>query len=542
MPLWSPAEVQPLIASSGANSRVGTWQHNQDIGDLREISFTADSSSESNVRSSPEQDGYVLVRPRQKLPSQELPRDPPSFFPTDVQARELQALRLDAEVDLIIRSPTQRSLPGSRDSAGKESRDLPEREIQHDDAQGEPVKVDLIDNWMHTTQQISAESVYGTALIMPQIARSAEWHPTLTMLSVRSYILLAVNIFMQFALLYQLNLESAVMNYYGSQPHLCNFGQFYDMCPGSPDCTGPGGTTYEIGGHVSRFSTWNMRVFARNSMLLLKPNRTETIHKNINPGEYGVQSPLCRDICVFLFVLLVMDDLIDTFDLVLVLCCIIPTNDAMWISYEAPEFTTKETDRDIYGHGEFDYVHFDVQGMPLHWKLLNMALIVLPKCLIWLILAFGGTVFLMETAGIQDVILNGLALAFILEVDELVAFRFESETTLCIMGKLRQYSGPPVRDANTEHGCISFAKKLCKYWHLLQVWVPKRLIASFGLTWATLWLYYARFCEKTADGSYISKPLYPPKEIERFGSWFIKWLVNPSSIERVDTPTWQMEN
>merc|ERR1719161_2717950 len=67
-----------------------------------------------------------------------------------------------------------------------------------------------------------------------------------------------------------------------------------------------------------------------------------------------------------------------------------------------------------------DRVHLKIAGMPLSWKIINAMFVLLPKLLIFKITAETGTNFLMETAGIDDLIVNSVALGFILNIDEML--------------------------------------------------------------------------------------------------------------------------
>jgi hypothetical protein len=67
--------------------------------------------------------------------------------------------------------------------------------------------------------------------------------------------------------------------------------------------------------------------------------------------------------------------------------------------------------------------------MPFRWKLINLCFVVLPKVYIWLLMVDIGTLFLMETAGIEDMIMNAVALSFILSIDELICSGLFSDTS-----------------------------------------------------------------------------------------------------------------
>jgi len=414
---------------------------------------------------------------------------------------------------------------------------------------------------------VSPESVYGVALAMPQIARSSGWSKTYTSLAIRAFVHLLLNCVVQLVLLYQVALESNVMQYYGGQMHLCNFGQYFDKCPGKTDCTGPGGTTYVKDGLYANFQQWNTRMFVRDTLNWLLPDKAAAIRSNVVPGEYGIESPLCRVLCVFLFVMAVVDDFAETLNTMLLLWHV-PSVPEPWLSYEPPSWVTnkeigeemsrtldfdvnetinKDTAKKVMGVGEIDFVIVRVAGMPRRWKVINFFCIVVPKFFIWLVLIAAGTQFLMETAAIQDLIINSLAMCFILQIDELVASRLCTEATKAIMAKLEAYDLFSIAEdeelldedvvAEYEKREVQFSVADCETLILL---FPKRLFLIMSITACCYWGYYMRFCTATPDGSYVSEALYPPATIEKAGFWFLEWLTEPQLVPRVPHATWKM--
>merc|ERR1719487_2143677 len=85
------------------------------------------------------------------------------------------------------------------------------------------------------------ESVSGAAIVMPQMARTVGWDRTMTVLAIRSWIFLTLNILLQSYLLGMLAKEENVMDLFAGQMYLCDFGAWVEDCPGV-GCTGPGGT------------------------------------------------------------------------------------------------------------------------------------------------------------------------------------------------------------------------------------------------------------------------------------------------------------
>merc|ERR1719454_2426864 len=57
--------------------------------------------------------------------------------------------------------------------------------------------------------------------------------------------------------------------------------------------------------------------------------------------------------------------------------------------------------------------------MSLGWKIINVLVVFIPKMLLWKITAEAGVTFLMETASIEDIIVNSVALTFVLNIDEM---------------------------------------------------------------------------------------------------------------------------
>lgn len=289
-------------------------------------------------------------------------------------------------------------------------------------------------------------------------------------------------------------------------------------------------------------------MFVQSSLLLIFPDRREDILRDVDPGEYGLESTVCRCACLFLFVLTIVNDLRESLGLVTMLYNI-PSNGPKtmeWLRYDPPTWTNdKSHAKKMFGHSELDYIHFKVSGMPVFWKCVNFLLVCVPKIAIWFLLATAGTQFLMETAGICDLIVNCLAMTFILDVDELVADRLCTEATKAIMAKLEgwdQFDAGPLEEMHDHEVISEFTQNETQYRltspKLLLLLTPKRLITTIVITVCLYLAYFKRFCIQTDDGSYISEPLYPPRH-GTLGNWnLLRWFVMPQSIPREDAPSW----
>jgi len=333
--------------------------------------------------------------------------------------------------------------------------------------------------------------------------------------------------------------------------HLCNFGQYFDTCPGKIDCTGPGGTTYTKDGLYGNYDQWNNRVWIRDTLQWLLPGQSTEIRQKVVPGEYGMESALCRALCTFLFVMWLVDDFTETLNMLLLIRHV-PTRAESWLTRRLPDpdvwdGKNKHEVKRILGKSEIDFVRFRIQGMPLIWKILNLVFVITPKLVIWLVLLTAGTQFLMETAAIQDLIINSLAMCFILQIDELIAGRLCTEATKAMMSRLEAYDLFSISDdeklddqAIMNHYMDHEVKYSMSDTETLVLLFPKRLTLILLITAICYNGYFFRFCVGVADGSYISEDIYPPRQIQKIGTWLVEWLFAPGTIERTDSPSWSM--
>jgi hypothetical protein len=332
--------------------------------------------------------------------------------------------------------------------------------------------------------------------------------------------------------------------------HLCNFGKNFDVCESTggrvSDCIGPGGSNFSAPMIFANYDTWATRIFVKESLLKVFPNKTADINHQVLPGEYGVESPLCRLLCLFIFVMQIVDDLVESLRLIMMLIQV-PTAAEPWINYDPPRWTKeRQKAKSLLGKTELDLVIFSVRGMPAHWKIVNLVFVIVPKFFIWFLLATSGGIFLMETAAIQDVILNSVAMSFVLQVDEMLAARLCTHATKTVMSRLQPFLCFDYQEENmsdeaalniyesTQQQQTAFNAKL------MVLVVPKRLIFIILITTVVYIGYFWRFCIRTADGSLISEPIYAPKDLEKIGTFPVRWMFAPSTVERHSPATWTM--
>mmetsp|Transcript_55449 Transcript_55449/g.164854 ORF Transcript_55449/g.164854 Transcript_55449/m.164854 type:complete len:546 (+) Transcript_55449:100-1737(+) len=451
--------------------------------------------------------------------------------PCDGRSRSAQLSRLPPSSNLVSEAATEDGM--SSDEYGvyyPGQRGLPDRRRISKEAEDRSTDEERNNAVMSGAKAISQlmkvelegfcrpepDSIYGAAVAMPQIARSAGWPKALVGLMVRVYILLALNYFLQGFLICVINEEALVFHPFGGQMHLCDFGGNLESCPGGKGCIGPGGTEISPS-RLYDYTSWGTRTFFRNSLASVFPERAEEIHQKVDPGEYGLENWYCRLVCQFLFMMGVVADLCASVELG-VMIMFVPSSEDLWLSYETPDWAEKDMAKIVKDWGELDLIRFQVAGMPLCWKVVNIIFVMVPKFLLWYSVTSAGFRFLMETNDIMDQIVNAMALTFILDIDELIVDRFATVATKHMMQNLE---GFPLFDAEAEDSETpeEAYKRLSQrelapwtfqdiglYW----VFIPQKLATTIVLMCIFLYKYYYTYCYREEDGTWVSKDLHTP--------------------------------
>jgi hypothetical protein len=371
---------------------------------------------------------------------------------------------------------------------------------------------------------VEVTSIYGQAFVMPQIARSAGWPARLVVLCVRSQVFLMANCFLQWMLVYSLMKEEQVMDKFAGQMWMCNFAAIKEGCPEADGCIGPGGTRITPS-RLYSFAQWNMRKFVKTALKDVFPDRSDLIEEKVDAGEYGLESQHCRLLCTFLFIVAVTQELRSSIELIRLLWSV-PSEEQSWV-VEDPD--TCE-------------VKLKISGIPRAWKFANVILVVVPKFMLWQFICRTGMIFLLETASIQNTIVNSTALTFILNIDELL---FEVFATAQTKHMLRTIEGYPIgKQSETEisdekiaewpdEGIIDASE--------VNVWfsrasVPWYVLVSVGIWVYFVWVYYTTHCHLSPDGTLVSNPMYLPKSTSF--SHLSAFLPQVFPVASVDTPYW----
>eukprot|EP00927_Polykrikos_kofoidii_P030463 TRINITY_DN26183_c0_g1_i1.p1 TRINITY_DN26183_c0_g1~~TRINITY_DN26183_c0_g1_i1.p1 ORF type:complete len:452 (+),score=70.90 TRINITY_DN26183_c0_g1_i1:113-1468(+) len=390
---------------------------------------------------------------------------------------------------------------------------------------------------------IESDSVYGAAFAIPQLARSAGWPEDLTAAAVNSYFFLALNIFLQGFLLYMVSKEERVVSNFAGQMHLCNFGagNGNTECPSAPDCLGPGGTQVQARKLFS-YDVWSTRTFFRDVLLELFPEKGAEIAE-VDPGEFGLESYYLRFACCFLFIAGVWPELYSV-SVMLQILYHLPNVPEPWLAIEK----TVENPEDTVGkahHHMLGRARIRLAGMSPAWKAVTLIVVWAPKLFLWLLLVDIGTVFLMETSVIEEMIINAVALVFVLSIDEMLAAAvFPSGTKNLLMhveGLYLSMAEPSVKEIVEENEKL----KRWKLYHpgTLRKFVPTRLVAMMGVCFFFVAKYYNENCLRRSDGSWVSTDLYLPTTHELSFLSFVFGplpMVFPTDVG--DTPMWQMSD
>merc|ERR1712159_809720 len=88
--------------------------------------------------------------------------------------------------------------------------------------------------------------------------------------------------------------------------------------------------------------------------------------------------------------------------------------------------------------------------MPCHWKCINFIFVLLPKILLCHYVLLEGTLLLMDTAGIMDMVLGAMSMGFVLSIDEIIFSTITSIPTKHIMKELGEWSSNVDTDRGTQ--------------------------------------------------------------------------------------------
>uniref|UniRef100_A0A6V0EZF1 Uncharacterized protein n=1 Tax=Zooxanthella nutricula TaxID=1333877 RepID=A0A6V0EZF1_9DINO len=350
---------------------------------------------------------------------------------------------------------------------------------------------------------IETSSAYGAAILMPQLARTAKWPTYLTILSVRSFVFLVWNGMIQLGMLYCVMREQEVQHSFAGMMFLCNFGA---------GVTGPEATTITPA-RTYPFGQLQTRGFFRDALRDLFPDKVDQVHAQVDVGEYALESYVARWMCCYLFVLITTAELVLIAKMVRLLWSV-PSRAEPWFSRVKDD---NEGD-DQNSKDWLDQVSIRVAGIPMTWKVIYFVCILAPKCVIWKVLNQVGITFLMETSTIEDLIINCLGLAFILNIDETIFQVLMTTSVREILGRCEPYEQFTHWPAGSDPGwearagpeeAKNYAARASSDISLYLSMVPWKMLVSIVVALIFIGDYYHRHCT-VVDGVLVSRTRYVP--------------------------------
>eukprot|EP00928_Gymnodinium_smaydae_P043743 TRINITY_DN29256_c0_g1_i1.p1 TRINITY_DN29256_c0_g1~~TRINITY_DN29256_c0_g1_i1.p1 ORF type:complete len:459 (+),score=64.64 TRINITY_DN29256_c0_g1_i1:66-1379(+) len=406
----------------------------------------------------------------------------------------------------------------------------------------------LVDLETDSKYGIEKRSVYGSALAVPQIARTLGYNRALVILSLRVWLSLFMNIALQLLLVCFIGEATQIMAPLGGEMHLCDFGKNLDACPGEPHCTGPGGTLYTRT-RLYGYTQWAIQKFTRDALLQIMPDKQEQIEAHVDPGEYGMENYQCRLLCIFIFTMSLVNEVFACFNMAVMLW-FLPTDPAKsnWIQFsEERNIRLSNSNNNARGRKKCLY---KVAGMPAHWKVFNFFVVLGPKVALLHYVLWMGILFLMDTSGITDLVLGAMSMTFVLSLDEVIYDIFTSSSTKYIMDELDVYreessstdhlpsdSDPTEskrmleRSGNEQHPQLRWRK-------LLWTFFPRKWIMTGVVMAAYIARYYSTKCIWNGH-TYVSKDMYLP-HTSTYHVWDFVMDGVLHTIQRSKTPFWSM--
>jgi len=373
---------------------------------------------------------------------------------------------------------------------------------------------------------LEADSVYGSVIAIPQIARSMHWNSAATALVFRNLMMLALNYFLQGSAIMYIGEESQIMDVLAGKMHLCDFAKDLEECPHGDHCMGPGGDKFTASSLYS-FDIWSVRSYMRDTVkAALSGTKYEKaipdVLTNFNSGEYGLENYWCRILACFLFMMNEVQDLFKTMQLISLLW-LVPNTGQSWIQI----IDAEDTKADPVKHSKFV-----IAGIPIGWKIFYLIFVVIPKMFLLWSVCWMGMRFLMETAGIIDLVLGAMTMDFILQLDELLYESLGSAATKHIMEELNGY----VYDETDNEDQLSNERSggANAKWGVVKLTVPRRLLFTLFALAIFVYRYYSVNCDYR-DGMWVSQPMYLPLSSEYDFITFMKQHVASAS-----EPYWTM--
>merc|ERR1719401_571275 len=133
-----------------------------------------------------------------------------------------------------------------------------------------------------------------------------------------------------------------------------------------------------------------------------------------------------------------------------------------------------------------------------------------------------------------------MALTFVLSIDEMIYGRLMTTAARHIMAHIEDmplFEEPTEETEANEDILKRFHEhEFGQRWRLLHLVIPKRLLMVITLLMLFTCKYYVQYCDRTEDGSWVSKPIYYPAEVPYNPLSFLYGY----GLNYEEKPAWQM--
>lgn len=232
-------------------------------------------------------------------------------------------------------------------------------------------------------------SIHGVVVVVPQIAREHGWSPVYVGRTVQAFVVMFTCYILQAVFIRELHRIDAIKD-------ACCQCRPNDCLSAGMSYTGP---SYYLGVDWHLCKTPNL------------PN-------------------IAQKVCLSAFVLAMFMDLRETYDIAKCLFRI-PSTAGTWVSVKF------QTEQSIQRNGpdidrkESATLGYAVNGMDTAWKCVNWIAVVMPKAIIFVTMLVKGSTYLSNERNRSELIMNAVALIFIIDLPKLVFYT-------CTTGDLRE--------------------------------------------------------------------------------------------------------
>jgi len=275
-------------------------------------------------------------------------------------------------------------------------------------------------------------------------------------------------------------------------------------------------------------------LFIRDSLKAVFPEHSDDVDAKVDPGEYALESFGARWVCCAIFVMATMGEATLICNMGRLLYSV-PTRAESWL--ETAQGALLEPDW-------LDRVRIKIAGIPARWKVANFILVLIPKALIWVVCCRVGVSFLMETSCIEDLIINSVALAFILNIDEMICVTLMTDEARILLDRCQDficYDDRQEAETTEEEIRENFIEqqklKHLRWWGWWRL-LPMKVVGNVVLTMIFMLDYYAHHCTWSEQGHLVSKPVHVP-----LSTWYSPLsfvLPHFFPVDSEPNPVWSM--